>query len=81
MISFLFIMTCIDITIYNINENAFNNFCEVKNIIFYLITTKIILNEVKKTIKLLFKKLHYAQTLIPEFSEGLLFKIKIFSVL
>jgi len=81
MISFLFIMTCIDITIYNINENAFNNFCEVKNIIFYIITAKIILNEIKKTIKLLFKKLHYAQTLIPEFSEGLLFKINIFKQL
>ena len=81
MISFLFLMTCIDITIYNINENAFNSFCEIKNIIFYIITTKIILNEIKKTIKLLFKKLHYAQTLIPEFSEGLLFKIKIFKQL
>jgi hypothetical protein len=81
MIIFIFLMTCIDITIYNINENAFNNFCEYKNIIFYIIITIIILKEIKKTTKLLFKKLHYAKTLIPEFSDGLLFKIKIFNQL
>ena len=81
MIIFIFLMICIDITIYNINENAFNNFCEFKNIIFYLITTVIILKEIKITTKLLFKKLHYAETLIPEFSDGLLFKIKLFNQL
>ena len=77
MIIFIFLMTCIDITIYNIEEKAYNNFCEYKNIFFYIITTIIILKEIKKTTKLLLKKLHYAETLIPEFSDGLLFKIKI----
>ena len=81
MIIFIFLMICIDITIYNINEKAYNYFCEIKNIIFYLITTIIILKEIKKTMKLLFKKLHYAETLIPEFTESLSFKINIFKQL
>ena len=81
MFIFIFLMTSIDITIYNINEKAYNNFCEIKNFIFYFLISLIILKEIKKTMKLLFKKLHYAETLIPEFSDGLLFKIKIFKYL
>ena len=81
MIIFIFLMICIDITVYNIKEKAYNNFCEIKNIIFYIITTIIIIKEIKKTMKLLFKKLHYAETLIPEFRESLLFKINIFKKL
>ena len=81
MIIFIFLMTCIDITIYYIKENAYNNLCEIKDIVFYLIITLIILKEIRNTMKLLFKKLHYAETLMPEFSEGLLFKIKIFKQL
>lgn len=81
MIIIIFLMTSIDITIYYIKEYAYNNFCEIKDIVFYLLITLIILKEIKKTMKLLFKKLHYAETLIPEFSEGLLFKIKVFKQL
>ena len=81
MIIIIFLMTSIDIAIYYIKENAYKNYCEIKDIVFYLIISLIILKEIKKTLKLLFKKLHYAETLIPEFSEGLLFKIKIFKQL
>ena len=81
MIAFLFFMTFIDISIYNINEKAYNIISEIKNIIFYLIITIIILKEMRKTMKLLLKKLYYAETLIPQFSEGLIFKIKIFKQL
>lgn len=78
MIIFIFITICSDIAIYNISESSYKDFGEIKDIGFYVIMSIIILKEIKKTLKLLFKKLHYAETLIPEFIEGLLFKIKIF---
>lgn len=38
--------------------------------------TFILCFKIQKTIKLLYKKLYYALTLVPEFSDGLVFKIK-----
>ena len=63
----------------NIKKNSFNKYCEILNIIFLIIITIIVLIKIKNTVKLLYKKLYYAQTLIPEFTEGLLFKLKLFS--
>ena len=76
---FIFVFLSMDIFIYNINEKIYNKYCEILNIIFLIIITIIVLIKIKNTVKLLYKKLYYAQTLIPEFTEGLLFKLKLFS--
>ena len=76
---FIFLILSIDILVYNISEKSYNEYCEIINIIFTIIITIIILTKINSTVKLLYKKLYYAQTLIPEFTEGLLFKLKIYS--
>ena len=78
MIIFVFVSICMDITIYYIDDDWFVVFCEIKNIFFYFISSYIILKKIKKTLMLLLKKLYYANTLVPEFSEGLIFKIEIY---
>ena len=75
----VFFILSLDILIYNINEKSFNKYYEIINIIFSIIITILILKKINSTIKLLYKKLYYAQTLIPKFIEGLIFKLKIFS--
>lgn len=76
---FIFFILSMDILIYNINEKSYNKYCEILNIFFSIIITILILRKINSTVKLLYKKLYYAQTLIPEFTEGLLFKLNIFS--
>ena len=75
----IFLVLSMDIAIYNIDEKSYNKYCEIINIIFILIISTLILKKISATVKLLYKKLYYAQTLIPEFTEGLLFKLNIFS--
>ena len=77
--AFAFFFQSLDILIYNFNEKSYNKYSEIINIIFTIIITILMLKKIKSTIKLLYKKLYYAQTLIPKFIEGLLFKLKIFS--
>jgi len=75
---FVFIFLSIDILVYNISEKSYNKYCEIINILFIIIISILILKKIKSTVKLLYKKIYYAQTLIPEFTEGLIFKLKIF---
>ena len=76
---FIFLILSIDIFLYNMSEKSYNEYCEIINIIFTIIITIIIIKKINRTIRLLYKKLYYAQTLIPKFTEGLLFKLKIYS--
>ena len=75
----IFLILSMDIVIYNINEKSYNKYCEIINMFFIIIISIIILKKINATVKLLYKKLYYAQTLIPEFTEGLLFKLNLFS--
>ena len=74
----IFGILSIDILLYNISEKYYNKYFEIINLVFILLMVVLILRKINSTVKLLYKKLYYAQTLIPEFVESLLFKLTIF---
>ena len=74
----IFVILSIDILLYNVSEKSYNKYCEIINIVFLIIITILILRKINNTVKLLYKKLYYAQTLIPDFIDALLFKLRIF---
>ena len=74
----IFGLLSIDILLYNISEKYYNKYYDIINLVFIIIMIILILRKINSTVKLLYKKLYYAQTLIPEFVDALLFKIKIF---
>ena len=73
----IFGILLIDILLYKISEKYYNRYFEIIILVFILLMVVLILRKINSTEKLLYKKLYYAQTLIPEFVESLLFKLKI----